>query len=295
MQNLRPLKLNNIIGQTQVKKCIKVLLATYKRDPMPHMLWTGPPGTGKTTFATAVAHECGCKLWQANGGTIQSTKDIMPYLVRIQRGDIFFIDEIHRMNIRVQESMFTVMEDYRYDIARGAKSMDVEPFTLIGATTDVGMLLQPFFDRFKHCFQLSSYDLNEMKELIYMNADKLRIGITDDAVAGLAKRSRWTPRVANSLLEWCRDYALSDNKTIIDKDILEKAMILKGIDRYGFNRDDWKYINVLKRAKRPMGLNTLASATNIAKITIENRIEPHLIRCGLIEKTQKGRMLCQQK
>ena len=291
MPNLRPIKLDDIIGQAQVKECLKILLNAYTNAPLPHMIWTGPPGTGKTTFATAVAHMRNCKLWQANGGTIRSSKDIMPYLVRIKRGDIFFIDEIHRMDVRVQESMFTVMEDFRYDVARGAKSMNLEEFTLIGATTDVGMLLQPFYDRFKHCFQLQPYSLDELQSLIHMNAEKLGITITNEGARDLAKRSRWTPRVANSLLEWCRDYGKSQCRTLIDGLIITKAMQLKGIDMYGLDHNDRKYLSVLKKAKRPVGLNTLASATNLARITIENRIEPHLIRCGLVEKTTKGRRL----
>lgn len=288
---LRPTNLDDIIGQRSIKACLKILIQAHVGNPLPHMIWTGPPGTGKTTFATALANECNRNIMMANGGNIRKTKDILPYLVRIKFGDILFIDEVHRVDVRVQESLFTVMEDFRFDVARGAKSLDIEPFTLIGATTESGLLIQPFYDRFKHHFQLEEYTNKELEVIITCSAKKLGFSTTEEAARGLAQASRLTPRIANSLLEWCCDYAKSINVRLIDRKLSIQALNLKKIDNLGLDSDDRRYIMVLERAGKPLGLNTLVAATGLSRNTIEHRIEPHLIRCGMIWKTNKGRSL----
>jgi len=291
--SLRPKTFGEIIGQVNVKACLDIAISSAKvrNDVLNHALFLGPPGTGKTTLALATAHATGSKIYLANGGNIKGVKDVLPYLSRLGRGDILFIDEIHRVHTRVQESLFTVMEDFRLDLAKGAVSIDFKPFTLIGATTEAGMLLRPFYDRFIHQFILESYTIVELSSIIRKSCDKLKITATGDAVTNLAQRSRFTPRIANSLLQWCRDYALSFGRTKLEGQLIDGALKLRQIDEKGLDRSDRQYIMVLKRAGKPLGLNTLVATTGLSKETIEHQIEPYLFKLGMVEKTQKGRQL----
>ena len=289
--NLRPTSLTDIVGQKNIKECLNIILKAYARKTMPHMLWTGPPGTGKTTFATVIANEHKSKLYMTNGGNIGKVSDILPYLMRLKETDILFVDEVHRMDVRVQESLFTVMEDFRFDVTKTATSLKLAPFTMIGATTEAGLLLKPLYDRFKNCFQLDEYSNEEITELIKINAKKLHVAISERAAGGLAKRARWTPRIANSLLEWCCAYVKAMSLPGINFDVVNKAMKARMIDENGLDRDDRLYLSILKRAGKPMGVNTLVSATGLSRNTVEDRIEPYLIKCGMIEKSTKGRCL----
>lgn len=293
MSSLRPKTFKDIIGQTSVKQCIKIAVESAKKrnDVVEHSLLAGPPGTGKTTFALAMANELQSNILLANGGNISSTKEVLPYLVRLKPGDILFIDEVHRVHPRVQEALFTVMEDFRFDLAKGAKSIYFEPFTLLGATTEAGMLLRPFYDRFVHKFNLELYSIEELSSIIKLNSQKLILSVTDNAIKNIAKRSKFTPRIANALLKWCRDYSVASNVRLINTELVKKAMKLKRIDNNGLDSSDRKYIRVLKKYNKPLGLNTIAAITGLSKETIENQIEPFLFKLGLIEKTSKGRKL----
>jgi len=292
--DLRPTRLKDIVGQENIKECIEILIRSRRNSTFPHCLFLGSTGLGKTTFATTIANELNKKIYLANGGNISDSSDVLPYLARLKRGDIFFIDEIHRVNKRVQEQLFTVMEDFRYDLAKNAYSVKLEPFTMLGATTESGMLLRPFYDRFEHQFFLEDYNINEISLIIRKNCEKLKVSASDSAIDGMAKRSRFTPRIANSILSFCRDFAcdsLSSGRISISRDIVESAMKLKKIDEQGIDNFDKKYIMVLKRASKPLGLNTLVGMTGFSKETIENQIEPYLLKLGIIDKTQKGRQL----
>ena len=294
MANLRPKTFEGIIGQENIKTCLRIAIASAKQrsDVLQHSLFLGPTGTGKTTLALATANETKSKIYLSNGGNIKNLKDVLPYLVRLRRGDVLFIDEIHRVHPRVQESLFTVMEDFRLDIAKGAKCINFEPFTLIGATTEAGMLLRPFYDRFIHHFTLENYSIEELVEIIKNSCRKLKVSIDYSAVKDIAKRSRFTPRIANSLLQWCRDYACQGSaQHIITQRMVESAMNLKKIDEIGLDKSDREYIMVLKRAGKPMGLNTIVASTGLSKETVEWQIEPYLLKLGIIEKGQKGRSL----
>lgn len=293
MSNLRPKKLSDLVGQDDVKNCLNVAIksAGKRSDVIDHTLFLGPAGTGKTTLALATANEVNSKIYLANGGNIKNVKDVLPYLSRLKPGDILFIDEIHRINSRVQESLFTVMEDFRLDIAKGATSISFKPFTLIGATTEAGMLLRPFFDRFSHKFMLSQYSLAELADIVKMNTKKLNISIDDDGIKSIARRSKYVPRLANSLLSWVRDYATASDIKQINKDVVDRAMKLKKIGINGLDSNDRRYIMALRGAKKPLGLSTLVGLTGMSRETIENQIEPYLLRTGAIEKTKKGRQL----
>jgi Holliday junction DNA helicase RuvB len=289
--NLRPTKLSEIIGQDNIKSIINILIKSRASNYFPHCLFQGFPGCGKTTFATAISNELRAKIYFANGGNIQKTKDILPYLVRLKYRDILFIDEIHRISKKVQESLFTVMEDFRYDIAKGAKSFNLEQFTLLGATTESGMLLKPFYDRFEHHFHLEYYNQDELMQIIYKNSVKLKCQITNDAMRVIAKLSRFTPRLANSFLLWCNDIIINEKKQVIDNNVVNTAMNLKKIDSNGLDASDRIYINALKGKNKPLGLSTIVGVTGLSKDTIEKQIEPYLMRLGMVEKTTKGRIL----
>jgi Holliday junction DNA helicase RuvB len=184
------------------------------------------------------------------------------------------------------------MEDFRLDVSKGALSISFEPFTLIGATTEAGMLLRPFYDRFLHQLTLEDYSIDELCNIIKINCGKLNINATENAIKDMAGRSRFTPRIANSILQFCRDYTLVGvgGDTIYDTQVME-AMNLKKIDEKGLDKSDRQYIMVLKRAGKPLGLNTLVGTTGLSRETIEHQVEPFLLKMGIIEKTSRGRQL----
>lgn len=295
--SFRPTTFDEIIGQESIKKCLKIAIksAKVRNDVFGHSLWTGNSGKGKTTLALVTAHELGSDILIANGGSINKLKDILPYLTRMKRGSVLFIDEIHRINTNVQESLYTVLEDFRLDICKGAKSIEFEKFTVIGATTEVGLLLEPLRNRFIHHFQLQEYSIRELSSIIIQTAKKMPVEIDDDAVINIARRSRFTPRIANSLLMWCRDYVKSFDRNKIGNNDVQEAMKLKKIDKNGLDIADRQYIMVLRKANKPLGLNTISCMTGIPKETIESKIEPFLFKLNLLEKTTKGRKLLNVK
>lgn len=296
MTDFRPKTFDGIIGQENVKSCLKIAIQSAKErgDVLDHSLFLGSAGTGKTTLALATAHELNAKIYLSNGGNIKNLKDVLPYLSRLRRGDVLFIDEIHRVHTRVQESLFTVMEDFRLDVAKAGASINFEPFTIIGATTEAGMLLRPFYDRFIHHFMLEDYSIDELSKIISKNCEKIQVSASASAIIDMAKRSRFTPRIANSILTFCRDYAYcasASNRNHISDQVVESAMNLKKIDEKGLDMADYKYLNFLKLSRKPVGLRTITGFLNISSITIENQIEPYLLRLNLIEKWQNGRIL----
>jgi Holliday junction DNA helicase RuvB len=285
--------LDDIIGQEEVKKRLSISVgAAKKRDEqLPHMLFNGPPGLGKTTLAIAVANSREVPVTVANAGNIRSVANITPYLVRLQKDSVLFIDEIHRLPMVVEEFLYPVLEDFRMDIG-GDKtvSMTLPPFTLIGATTLGGQLSRPFYDRFTFHYDLELYDASDLVEILKTNTSKVGLTADNSALESLASRCRGTPRRANNYLLWLRDVADNKGESHISTQTVEVAMDMMGIDEQGITDSDRKYLDVLKRSERPMGINTLVSAVGIDRDTIENTIEPYLIRLGMVEKTPKGRM-----
>ena len=305
--NLRPEKFDDLIGQEEIIRNLTISLksAIVRRDVLPHCLFYGGAGLGKTTIARALANELGVAIEIANGASIATNKHILPYLMKMQRGSILFIDEIHRINRKVQEYLLTVIEDFRLDIVIPAAknsqgetvSIDLPKFCLVGATTEMGELVQPFLDRFKLKHFMRFYRPEELLEMLKINANKLNVNISDSGLEVLSKVSRGTPRTANHFLEWVRDYQVANSITSLQELEVTEAIRMQGIDDRGLNPIDRNYLNVLKKLSQeaPVGVSTLCSALNVDRQTIEQKIEPWLIQQGYISKTPRGRIIVGNK
>jgi Holliday junction DNA helicase RuvB len=300
---LRPESLIEFVGQRQVVAQVSLILQAAKLDARTpdHILLAGPPGLGKTTLAMIVARETSRVLRLSSGPAIQSAGDLAAVLSALNSGDVLFIDEIHRLPRPAEEMLYLAMEDFRVDVMIGkgpgasSISLEIAPFTLIGATTRSGMLPSPLRDRFGFSAFLEFYDHSELAEVIERSAGKLGIAIAADAVSELAVRSRGTPRVANRLLRRVRDFASVNRHTAITKTVVESAMDLFLIDSLGLDRLDKELLTLLseKFSTRPVGLSTLAVALGEEAETIESVIEPFLIRAGLLVRTPRGREITQ--
>ncbi len=298
--SLRPLTLDEYIGQEKLKEKVKVFLEAAKKKGtvLDHILLVGPPGLGKTTLATVIANELGVNLRITSGNIIDKKGDLAGILTSLEEGDILFIDEIHRLNPSVEETLYPAMEDFRIDIILGkgksARSIriDLKPFTLVGATTRTGLLTSPLLSRFGIILNFDYYDIDSLKRVIFRTASILGTQITDDSAEEIAKRSRGTPRTANTLLKRVYDYAVIKSDGNINLQITVEALEFLGIDKYGLDVRDRRYLELLvHRFKcRPVGINTIASALNEDRGTIEEVIEPYLLRIGMIEKTPRGRV-----
>lgn len=290
--SLRPTTFNDIVGQSLVVKRLNILTNSCKTSEqvIPHILIDGPPGLGKTTIAGAIASEMGVNLYTVNAANVRSPKNIIPYLMGIMPRSVLFIDEIHRLPKLVEEFLYPVMEDYKLDILLDNKpeSIDLPVFTMIGATTSGGSLSQPFYDRFVIKEHLSFYSPDELAKLAGSNAKKLGLMIENDTLTEIAKRSKGTPRILNARLQWYKSYKdMYPEETDIDH-----IFQTQGIDRNGFDTNDQKYLTVLKNnIGNPLGLKSLSAMCGIAMETIENSIEPYMIRMGYVSRTQKGRMI----
>ena len=298
--SLRPRRMDEMVGQRDVIERLKIAIdaARVRREPLGHILFDGPPGLGKTTFATVIPAEMETTVQMANGAGLKAPKDLLPYLTNVSEGSVLFIDEIHRVPRAVEEYLYTAMEDYRIDIILGdgvsARTLNYElkPFTLIGATTRAGMLSAPLRDRFQIREHLGWYTPAELGEIVLRNAVKLKVKVDAPSAEVIAYRSRSTPRLANNRLLWVRDYAQSKADGKVDAKITTAALNMIGIDTLGLDKQDRGYLDTLMRifAGGPAGLEAIAHTMNVSSDTLEDEVEPFLLRSELIVRTRRGRM-----
>ncbi len=296
---LRPRDFANYVGQEHLKKNLKLAIAAAQKrgEPLDHILLYGPPGLGKTTMASVIAHEMGAQIRVTSGPAIERAGDLASLLTNLQDGDILFIDEIHRLNRSVEEVLYSAMEDFKIDIMLGkgpsARSLrlDVPKFTLIGATTRTGALAAPLRDRFGHMYRLEFYTPEEISRIIIRAADILSSKIHPESADLLSTRARLTPRIANRLLKRVRDYADVNGDGIIDTEITTAALGLLEIDELGLDPADRHLLErmIENYGQSPVGLNTLAALTGDEMATIEDFYEPYLLQIGLVERTPRGR------
>jgi Holliday junction DNA helicase RuvB len=287
---LRPKRLSEIVGQTAIVQKMQINLNACKKlkEPLGHILFDGPPGLGKTTFATVLPNELGTSIQITSG----------PALSKPEEGSVLFIDEIHRMPRVVEEFLYPAMEDFRIDIVLGEGmsartiSMPLKRFTLIGATTRTGMLSGPMRDRFRMHEHLEFYSIEELAKIVRINAKKLETSITDDAAVELARRSRGTPRVANGRLHWARSYAHSEADGKINLDVARAALEMALIDIEGLDKQDRQYLDTLIGvfSGGPTGVEAMAATMNIAADTLSDEVEPYLLREQFIVRTPRGRV-----
>ena len=298
--SLRPKRIEDFIGQRQVVSNLKTFVdaARNRNEPLDHVLLSGPPGLGKTTLAHIIAHEMGVGIRTTSGPAIERKGDIAAILTALERGDVLFIDEIHRLSRVVEELLYSAMEDFALDIILGqgpsAKSirLTLPPFTLVGATTRTGLLTSPLRDRFGVAFRLEFYRAEELEEVIRRSARKLSIPIDDDGAGEIARRSRGTPRVANRLLRRVRDFAQTEGDGRINRKIADDALLRMEVDREGLDVMDRKILRVIleKFQGGPVGVETISASVSEERDTIEDVYEPFLLQQGFLKRTPRGRV-----
>ena len=300
VQNIRPSKINEYIGQTEVKENMKIFIeaAKMRGESLDHVLLYGPPGLGKTTMAYIIANELGVNIKTASGPSIEKSGDLAAILSSLEPGDVLFIDEIHRMPRFIEEILYPAMEDFTLDIVIGSEGqtrnikIDLPPFTLVGATTRAGDITNPLRDRFGIVNKLQYYTEEELTLIVKRTSNVLNFEIDDDAAVEIARRSRGTPRIANKLFRRVRDFALVENKNHIDIDITNKALDRLKIDKIGLDETDKELILTIidKFNGGPVGIETLATSLGEETSTIEDMNEPYLIQIGLLKRTNRGRI-----
>lgn len=298
-KTLRPSELNDFVGQEKVVENLKIFVRAAKQrsESLDHVLLHGPPGLGKTTLSYIITNELGVNMRTTSGPVLEKPGDLAGLLTNLESNDVLFIDEIHRLNTTVEEYLYSAMEDYRIDImldsGPNARSVQIKlnPFTLVGATTRVGLLTSPLRSRFSINLRLDYYDAALIKKIILRSANLLRIGIDDKASEEISRRSRGTPRIANALLRRVRDFAQIKGDGKIDLKIADYALNALNVDKYGLDEMDNKILSTLieKFQGGPVGITTIATAVGEESGTIEEVYEPFLIQEGYLKRTPRGR------
>lgn len=298
-RSLRPRTLDEYAGQTRIKENLRVLIdaATSRGEPLDHVLFSGPPGLGKTTLSSILANEMHASVHTTSGPAIEKAGDLAAILTNLEEGDVLFIDEIHRLNHAIEEILYPAMEDFALDIVIGkgpaARSirLDVPRFTLVGATTRTGLLTGPLRDRFGISYRLDYYSIDELAQILLRSASILDVSLDEQGAKEIASRSRGTPRLANRLLRRVRDWAQVKHEGVVSWKVANEALTFFDIDTMGLDWMDAKILEALAQTfkGRPVGLTTLASATGEDAATIEDVYEPYLLQQGLIIRTPQGR------
>ncbi len=296
---LRPKSLDDFVGQDQLKELLEISIQATKlrNEPLDHILFYGPPGLGKTTLANIIANELNVSIKVSSGPVLEKPSDLAGVLTNMGMHEVLFIDEIHRMNHVIEEYIYPAMEDFKMEIildngpSARSVNIDLEPFTMIGATTRAGLLTAPLRDRFGIVLRLNYYDIDSIKTIIFRSARIIGIPIEEDGALELARRSRGTPRIANRLLRRVRDYAQIRGDGIITKDIALKALSMLNVDSAGLDEMDKRILATIIENYHggPVGVKTLAVAVGEDAGTIEEIFEPYLIQQGFLERTMQGR------
>ena len=297
---LRPKGLDDYVGQLKAREQLEIFVgaARLRGEALDHVLLFGPPGLGKTTLSHIIAHELGVNLRQTSGPVLEKPKDLAAILTNLERNDVLFIDEIHRLSPVVEEILYPALEDYQIDIMIGegpaARSikLDLQPFTLVGATTRAGMLTNPLRDRFGIVARLEFYTPEELCRIVARSAGLLKVPVDGEGALEIARRSRGTPRIANRLLRRVRDYAQVKGDGSIDKRVADRALAMLDVDPLGFDVMDRKLLEALihRFDGGPVGLDNVAAAVGEEAGTIEDVIEPYLIQQGYLQRTPRGRI-----
>jgi holliday junction DNA helicase RuvB len=300
-RDLRPQRMQDMVGQREVYARLEIAVdaAAKRGEPLGHILFDGPPGLGKTTFAMCIPRDLGVGFQLASGAALAAPKDVIPYLTNAEERSVLFIDEIHRLPKAVEEFLYPAMEDFRIDLTLGEGvnarviNMSLRPFTLIGATTRSGLLSAPLRDRFLMREHLDFYTVDQLAEIVCRNAKKLRVKIANDAATEIASRSRGTPRLANNRLRWVRDFAQSKADGEISLKVARDALAMQGIDPRGLDSQDRKYLETIARVfvGGPVGVEAVAHTMNVSPDTLIDEVEPFLLRSELLIRTPRGRKL----
>lgn len=298
-RSLRPVRFEEFVGQDRLKENLRVFIRAAKErgEALDHVLFCGPPGLGKTTLANIISHELGVGIKSTSGPVLERAGDLAAILTNLERRDVLFIDEIHRLNRVVEEVLYPAMEDFQLDIiigqGPGARSikLDLPHFTLVGATTRTGLLTSPLRDRFGVIERLNFYAPAELQRIVQRSADLLRVKVEPAAAGEIARRSRGTPRIANRLLRRVRDFAQVQGDGVITRPIVAGAMDRLAVDEKGFDEMDRRLLlSIIEKFEGgPVGLDTLAAALNEEKDTLEEVYEPYLIQEGFLDRTPRGR------
>jgi Holliday junction DNA helicase RuvB len=299
-ENVRPRRLSDFIGQDDLRSNLDVFIraASERERPLDHTLFYGNPGLGKTTLARIMASELGVNMVSTSGPVMERSGDLAAILTNLDRGDILFIDEIHRMPATVEEVLYPAMEDFQIDLVIGSGpgartvKLDLEPFTLVGATTRLGLLTSPLRDRFGCIFRIEFYSPEELGVIVERAAGILGVRVEPDGALAIGRRARGTPRIANRLLRRVRDYALVHGDGTVTREIAESSLERLDVDQYGLDAMDRKILSLMVENFNggPVGLKTIAAACAEEVRTIEDIYEPYLIQCGFLKRTPRGRV-----